>query len=255
MMLKIFFWILLLGNAGLFAYQQGYFDVFLPSGREPSRMKQQINADKFRLVPAPDPNRVPAPEPAEAPAAVPAPAPTPAPAPVPAPAPAVAPTASAEVKKAAVAACTEIGNFNPEEARRFSEQVATTPLGDKLSRRAIQEVANHMVYIPPQADREAAEKKAGELRQLGVEDFFIIQDNSSLRWGISLGVFKQEEAARAHLAALTQKGVRSARIGQRTVTSNLVAFQLRDLDEAGRRALDKIRAGFPKQEARKCDPA
>lgn len=231
-MLKFFFWILLLSNAGLLAYQQGYFDAMLPSGREPARMKEQINADKIKLIPPPAPN-------------------VPPPVTVPEPAPVVA-TAAAN---ADVIACTEIGNFNPEEAKRFSTQIATLALGGRVSQRAIQEVASHMVYIPPQADKDAAEKKASELRRLGVDDFFIIQDNSTLRWGISLGVFKQGEAARAHLANLNQKGVRSARIGERSVTTNLVAFRLRDLDPGTKNALDKIKADFPKQESRKCDPA
>ncbi len=151
-----------------------------------------------------------------------------------------------------VLACTEVGNFGPDDAKRFSAELASLSLGDRVKQRALQEVANHMVYIPPQADKEGAEKKAGELRKLGVEDFFIIQDNSPMRWGISLGVFKHEDAARTHLAALNQKGVRSARIGQRTVTSSQVAFQVRDLDEDGKAALDKVKAGFPKQEMRKC---
>jgi len=230
MMLKFFFWILLLGNAGLLAYQQGYFDALLSSGREPARMKQQINADKVRVIPAPAAAPEPPPEPAPEPAAA----------------------AVSEAKKPVVLACTEIGNFGPEEAKRFSAELASLSLGDRVKQRALQEVASHMVYIPPQADKESADKKAGELRKLGVEDFFIIQDNSSLRWGISLGVFRHEEAARTHLAALTQKGVRSARIGQRTVTSSQVAFQVRELDEDAKAALDKVKAGFPKQEVRAC---
>lgn len=241
MMLKIFFWLLLLGNAGLFAYHQGHFDALLPTGREPARMKEQVNADKVRLVspPAPKPS---------APPAEPAPQ-ADAPAPTPAPAQAAAP----EAKKPVVVACTEIGNFLPDEAKRFSAELASLSLGDRVKQRALQEVGSHMVYIPPQADKEGAEKKAGELRKLGVDDFFIIQDNSSMRWGISLGVFKHEEAARAHLAALGQKGVRSARIVQRMVTSNQVAYQVRELDEDTKAALDKIKAGFPKQDVRKCD--
>lgn len=239
MMLKFFFWILLLGNAGLFAYQQGHFDAFLSSGREPARMKGQLNADKVKLIPPPAPA-----------APAPAPPPTPEPASEPAPQPAVPP--AAEVKKTVSFACTEIGNFSPDDAKRFSAEIAALSLGDKVKQRALQEVANHMVYIPPQADKEGAEKKAGELRKLGVDDFFIIQDNSPMRWGISLGVFKHEDAARTHLASLNQKGVRSARIGQRTVTSSQVAYQIRDLDEDGKAALDKIKAGFPKQEMRRC---
>lgn len=227
MMLKFFFWILLLANAGLLGYQQGYFDALLPSGREPARMKNQLNADKVRLVPAPAPVPVADASPAEA-------------------------TAQPETKKAAVIACTEVGNFNPEEAKRFHAQLAPLALGERVSQRAIQEVASHIVYIPPQADKETAEKKAIELRRMGIDDFFIIQDNSSLRWGISLGVFKQEEAARAHLANLNQKGVRSARIGQRSVTSSMVAFQLRELDADAKSAIDKIMADFPKQETQSC---
>lgn len=241
MMLKFLFWILLLGNAGLFAYQQGHFDALLPSGREPGRMKQQLNADKVKLIPPP---------PASAPVPTPAPAPEPTPGPTPAPTP--APEPAAEVKKPVVLACTEIGNFGPDDARRFSSALVSLALGERVKQRALQEVATHMVYIPPQADKDAAEKKASELRKLGVDDFFIIQDNSNLRWGISLGVFKHEEVARAHLASLGQKGVRSARIGQRMVTSSQVAFQIRELDEDAKVALDKIKAGFPKQEARKC---
>lgn len=226
MMLKFFFWILLLANSGLLAYQQGYFDTLMPSGREPARLKDQLNADKVRLIPPPAPS---------------APPPT-----APEPAPEVA-------KKAEVIACTEIGNFNPDEAKRFAAEIAALPLGERVSQRVVQEATSHMVYIPPLADKDAAEKKAGELRRLGVNDFFVIQDNSNLRWAISLGVFKQEEAARAHLANLNQKGVRSARIGERSQTSNLVAFTLRDLDAETKIALDKIKAGFPKQDVRKCD--
>lgn len=249
MMLKFFFWILLLANAGLLAYQQGYFDTLLPSGREPVRLKNQLNADKVRLIPSPPP----APEPAPAAAQEPPAAPAAEPKEVKDVKEDKAPAEAKDAKAPVVVACAEIGNFNPDEAKRFTAQLAASPLGEHVSQRAMQEVASHMVYIPPQADKESAEKKAGELRRMGIEDFFIIQDNSSLRWGISLGVFKQEEAARAHLANLAQKGVRSARIGQRSVTSSQVAFRLRDLDADAKKAFDRIRADFPKQELRGCE--
>lgn len=283
-MLKFFFFILLLANGGLLAYQQGYFETLFPSGREPARIKNQINADKLKLEKPPEaePARSEAAAPSAsgapvAPAAPAAPKPTPAAPPVPAPpaapaapaAPEPAPASAAPVQGARTVAldttttparpvvlvCAEIGNFTAAEAKRFSAQLASLSLGPKVTQRQVQEVATHMVYIPPQGDKEAAEKKASELRRFGVEDFFIIQDNSSLRWGISLGVFKMEEAARAHLANLNQKGVRSARIGQRSVNTNLVAFRLRDLDAESRDALQKIRAGFARQEMRNCEGA
>lgn len=240
-MLKLFFWMLLLVNAGLFAYQQGMLESLLPSGHEPARIAKQLNADKVRLIPPPEAKSEPAlaaqpPETEQAPQAE-----------------QVAP-APAE-KEAPALACVEIGNFNPDEARRFSAQLASLSLGERLSQQPITEVASYIVHIPPQADRESAEKKAEQLRALGVQDFFIIQDNPALRWAISLGVFKHEEAARAHLASLNQKGVRSARISQRRVNTGLVAFQLREIDAQAKSALDKIKEGFPKQAMRDCTPA
>lgn len=235
-MLKFFFWILLMANAALFAYQQGALDTLLPSGREPARIANQLNADKVKVIPASEAKRETAPPPVAEPVA------------------AVAEKIDT-ADKAEVLACTEVGNFSPEEAKRFGTQVASLALGERVAQRAIQEVATHMVYIPPQVDKEAAEKKAEQLRQLGIDDFFIIQDNSPLRWGISLGVFKHEEAARTHLASLNKKGVRSARIGQRTVSSSMTAFQLRDIDAKAKASLEKIMADFPKQAVRECAPA
>jgi hypothetical protein len=226
-MLKFFFWLLLLANAALFAYQQGYLEPLVASGREPARIGRQFNADKIRTIPEPKPASAADAASTNAVAAAPASAPV----------------------------CTELGNFNAEDAKRFSAQLATLSLGDRVTRRDVPGATTHIVYIPPQADKEAAEKKAGELRRRGVNDFYIIQDNSSLRWGISLGVFKLEETARAYLASLNQKGVHSARIGQRTATTGLVAFQLRDLDATAKSALEKIKAGFPKQEMRSCNAA
>lgn len=229
-MLKFFFWTLLFANAGLLAYQQGALETLLPSSREPARIANQLNADKVRLIPPPPVRREPPPPPVPEPAVV------------------------AE-QKAEPLACVEIGNFNAAEARRFSAQLDALALGERVSQRPVLEVGSHFVYIPPQPDQEAAEKKAAELRALGIDDFFIIQDNPALRWAISLGVFKQEEAARTHLANLTLKGVRSARIGQRRVNTGLVTFALRGIGADTKAAVEKMAAGFPKQTLRDCAPA
>jgi hypothetical protein len=226
-MLKFFFSILLLANAALFAYQQGYLEMLAPSGRESSRMAEQLNADSIKLIPAVV---------AEQPAAE--------------PPPAVAPAAPV---MQAVLACTEIGNFNADEAKRFRQRLAALSLNGRLSQRTIREVLSHMVYIAPQGDREGAERKAAELRSSGIDDFYIIQDDSPMRWAISLGVFKMEEGARAHLADLTRRGIRSARIGPYSMSATMVAFQLRGLDAGMQASVDKIRAEFPKQEMRSCE--
>ena len=110
-----------------------------------------------------------------------------------------------------------------------------------------------MVYIPSQGDQAGAQKKVEELRQRGVTNFFVMQDNSDLRWGISLGVFKTDATAQKLLAQLRQQGVLSARIGTRSVATSKVVFQIRDLDPASATALDRIAADFPEQQLRSCE--
>lgn len=220
-MLKFLFLALLLANTALAAYQLGYLDTLLPNGHEPTRLQRQIEPQRLRVVPEPKPEAEPA-----------------------------AAAGDAQPEVAAAAACLEVGNFSQEEAQRFAAQLGE--LAASAERQALQEVASHMVYMPPQQDRAAAERKAAELRALGIDDFFIIQDNSSMRWGISLGVFKTEEGARTHLAQLSDKGVRSARIGQRSVTSSQIAFRFRGIDPAARTVIEQAKAGFVRQEVREC---
>lgn len=229
-MLKFFFWSLLLANGMLFAYHQGHLEKLFPSGREPGRVGNQLNADKFKLIPAPV---MPVSTAASASAGG-------------------MGTSDAGQDKNQLA-CAEIGNFTTVEARRFEARLANSPVARKLSQRAVQESSSHMVLIPPQNGKDGADKKAGELRRMNITDFYIIQDNADQRWGISLGIFKTEEAARVRLVALNQQGVRSARLIEHRIPLNRIAFQLRDLDGEAQAAIDKVKAEFPRQELRNCE--
>ena len=230
-MLKFVFWLLAGVNLLVLAIGQGYLGSFRSETREPARLKNQLQAGKLTLLTQ---------EQATAPAAPPATAETPAAAPAPTPPPSYA--------------CTEVGNFLLADGRRFEAQVAALDLGDRQSRRNVagQEVSSYMVYIPPQGSKEGAERKAGELKQLGVTNYFIMGDGSPMRWGISLGVFKSESGAQSQLASLNKQGVHSARIGPRYSSSKQLAYQFRDLDAATRARLEKIKAQFPEQELRNC---
>ena len=229
-MLKFVFWLLAGVNLLVFAIGQGYLGSFRSETHEPGRLKNQLQATRLTLLTQ---------EQAMASAA---------------------PAATEEAAAPAVAApplsyaCTEVGNFLLADARRFEAQVAALDLGDRQSRRNVagQEVSSYMVYIPPQGSKEGAERKAGELKQLGVTNYFIMGDGSPMRWGISLGVFKSESGAQSQLASLNKQGVHSARIGPRYSSSKQLAYQFRDLDAATRARLEKIKAQFPEQELRNC---
>jgi hypothetical protein len=156
--------------------------------------------------------------------------------------------------KAAVAACLELGAFSPGEVRRVQQALEPLALGARLSQRRAEEIANYWVFMPPQGSRQAANRKSAELRKLGVEDFFIVQEDPKFQFAISLGVFKTEEAAQARLAELRTKGVRTARVGPRETSVQKVYFIVREVPEALASRLNELRQGFPGSELRECAP-
>ncbi|MYN07381.1 SPOR domain-containing protein [Pseudoduganella aquatica] len=231
-MLKLIFWLLLAVNGALYAYGQGYLGHFSGNEREPARLKNQQNADKLALIPAAKANAAAA---ALKPAA-PATADTPA------------------EKKTETVACYEVGNFVLADARRFEAAVAPLDLGDHQARRNMPgtEVSSYIVHIPSQGSKEGADKKAAELRGLGVSNYFIMADNPAMRWAISLGVFKTEAAAQNQLAMLQKQGVHSARVAPRMSGSKLLAFQFRDISADVKAQLEGKLKAFPSQEGRSC---
>lgn len=262
-MLKILFAVLLAANALLLAANLGFLEAPFHGTREPARMGRQLNAERIVLQgqrpgAAPTPPVAPPPPPAPAaPVAVPAaPAaePSPAPEPVPAPPPRLAPAApvaqgAPATADPAAAACVEIGNFGQGDAARFQARLAALPAGAKVGQRNVPEAANYMVLIPSRGSKEGADAAVAQLRQLGITDYFVIQDNSPRQWGVSLGLFRSPEAANAHLAAVTLKGVPGAHVAELA----RVAFQLRGLDRQGRSGVTALMADFPRQEMRRCD--
>jgi hypothetical protein len=219
--LKFIFWSLLCLNGALLAYSQGMLGTVNGNEREPARIKNQLNTGKLRLVPAP---------------------------------PASIPVAEAP-KPAQLTACIEVGNFSAAEARRFETRLAPLQLGERLTRQSLAagEATSHIVFIPPQGSKEAAERKAGELKNLGVTDYFIVSDSSALKWGISLGVFKSEAAAQALLATLGKQGVHSARLAARGAQPSKLAFQFRAIDAATRAKIDELTGSLPALETRSCE--
>jgi len=150
--------------------------------------------------------------------------------------------------------CWEWGIFSLSELAKVEARLKPLSFGTRQSRQPVQELASTVVYIPPLGSKAAAEKKVGELTRLGVTDFFIIQEpSSSLRWGISLGVFKSEEAAKQLLASLVAKGVRSAKLGTRTLMKNKFTYVFNELTTLEKDSLEQLKTEFPAQELRMCE--
>ena len=225
--MRIVFFLLLLANLGFFSW--AYFG----AGRtadEPQLMDQQLNPQEIRLLGADQIAKLAAErakQTAERPKAP---------------------------SRAPVVACMELGAFSLGDVPRVQRALEPLALGSRLTQRRADEVASYWVFIPPLRNRQAANLKAAELKKLGVEDFFIVQEDPKLRFAISLGVFKTEEAARSRLAELRTKGVRTARVGPKETSVQKVYFAVREVPDALVTKLNDLRQGFAGTELRDCTP-
>ena len=230
--MRTVFFLLLFANLGLLAWT--YFAD--PASTEAQLMEQQLNPQAITLL-SPEQLSALAAERAKQVAARPKLPPPPPPPP-----------------KVAVAACLELGAFNPGEIARVRQVLEPLKLGPRLSQRNVQEFASYWVFMPPQGSRQAANRKSAELKKLGVEDFFIVQEDPKFQFAVSLGVFKTEEAAQARLAELRKKGVRTARVGPTETSVQKVYFTVREVPEELASRLNELRQGFPGSELKDCPP-
>ena len=236
-MLKFAFWALLATNVVWFAASQGYLGNITSDEHEPARLQNQLGAEKMVMLTAQEAQE------------------TLAAATVVEEAPAPAPEAPSEPKPVPVAAlvCTEVSNLREADARRFDARLAKLDLGTRPVRRevAATDFSSYIVFIPPQPSKEAADRKAAELKALDITNFFIMNADSPMKWAISLGVFKSEAAAQTQLAALNKQGVHSAKVAGRS-TGTRIAYQFRGIDAATSARIERMAATYDGQATRAC---
>lgn len=219
--MRALFLLLLLANLALYAWSR----YGVPDQAAVAPLSRQIAPDKLKVV---APANLPPVSAAGKPAATSAPAP------------------------AAALACVEWGSFTVADAPRAEQALEPLGLGARLGQRRSEEQAAWWVFIPPQDNRQGALRKAAELKQLGVEDYFVVQEEGAYRWALSLGVFRTEEAAQARLAALRGQGVRSARVGARDTVVPKVWLQVKGVDAPLQARLKEIARQIEGSELKDC---
>ena len=222
--MRALFLLLVAANLALFAWSRYYAAPDSASDPEPAR--RQVKPESIRLLTGPELAGLPM----------------------------LKPKPAAEIAQILPAGggCTEWGAFSVAEAARAEQVLEPLALGTRLSQRRSEEKAGWWVFIPPQGNRPAALKKTAELKSLGIEDYFVLQDEGSMRWAVSLGVFSSEDAAKTRLEALRAKGVRSAQTGERDTQVTKIWFQVRGADAALQAKLQGIAKGLPGTEIRDC---
>jgi hypothetical protein len=218
--MRTLFFILALANAVLFAYV--WFGSAARADSDAQIMSQQLDPGKIRLL---RPEQAIAlerkPEPPKAPAAV-------------------------------AGVCLEWGAFADAEVARAQKALEPLALGPKLSQRRQENAAGFWVYIAPLASRQVATQKAVELKRLGVDDYFVVTEDPKWRNAISLGVFKTEDAAKARLAVLHAKGVKSAAVAVREAQTGKTYFQVHDADPDLAAKLNELKQEFAGSELNEC---
>lgn len=103
----------------------------------------------------------------------------------------------------------------------------------------------YWIYKPPMASADAAQTKADELRKLGVEDFFIVQDDPKWRNAISFGVFRDEKLADKLMEDLKAKGVRLLIKSTRNGGQGQSVIKLQHVNAQQFAGLQKSQSQFP----------
>lgn len=220
---RLIFFALLLANVAFFAWRQNAGPA---EGHEPQRLQQELDPDKIRLILPDKPAPVPSPEdkkpeakPTEskAPEAPPAKPAEPIKAEPAKPEPVKAEAAKSDTgaktsETTPMLLCKSFGGFTPEAAKAAQMSINSSSPNTKVALITSKDAISYWVHIPPQASKAGADKKVAELKQMGVDDSFIISDDGPNKWAVSLGLFKSKEMADNYLLKLNKQGVRSAKI-------------------------------------------
>lgn len=247
--MKALVFLLVLANLLFYAFGAGYFG--RPDNPDAGRVEQQVMPERMRIVsrgeaPAAPAKPAPAAENAKPEEVPPAPAKEEAEQTEPVP----PPDKEAQADKTPV--CLSWHQLSAADAERVSAVLAKRFAAYQLTRQVVAAEGNGWwVAIPPLPGKAEADKKAGQLRGLGVNDFFIVQDGPS-RLAISLGVFSTEKGGQDKLAELKAKGVRSALVGPRPGKDSTITLQARG--PAGQKAalLGAVGEALPKAEDQGC---
>ncbi|HEY0878568.1 MAG TPA: hypothetical protein VGE10_08940, partial [Zeimonas sp.] len=161
-----------------------------------------------------EPAAAPSPAPAQPPAATPSQSSAPAPA-----GGVVAPSVGF-----VAAACRA---FPPtDEERATALRSALEQSGARVEARRIEQGSSYLVYLPPAPSVSETQQRLVELRRIGRDDAFVIQDGP-MRLAISLGLFRFESAARSMVEQLARAGETRALVVPRPPIQVRIALQAR----------------------------
>ena len=162
---------------------------------------------------------------------------------------AVATTAPAAAPAAlSPTACVEWGAFGGPDVARADGALVGLALPAEAVQRRVLDIDGYWVHMPAFKTKAEVDRKLGELKALGVTDFFVVQDAGPWRNAVSLGLFKSEDAANTELERLRKLGVRSAVVTRREKFLKQVSYFVREPSAATIARITELQRDFPTAE-------
>lgn len=204
-MLRTLIVLLIVANMGYFAFTQSWLaplGLVPASPSETHRMGQQIQPDAIRLL-------------------------------SPAQASKLDQQANSKAAECWVTPLLSVAQVGSARVALETWPVGTWQLTDR------QQPARWIIYMGKYADTEALQRKKSELRKLGLT--YESLRKSMLEPGLSLGHYPSKDEAERTLQALSQKGVRTARVLEEMPAQTGQQLRLLVVDEDLRSGLDTVR--------------
>ena len=218
-MLRLALLVLLLANAAYFAWSQRLLAPwgFAPAQQsEPHRLAQQIKPQTLTILPSEEAMRI---------------------------------EANGAGSSGKPAECLQAGVFGEAQLGGLKQALEPWPAGSWSLEPAV-EPARWIVYMGKYLTPENVARKKGELRLLGVS--FETLSNPALEPGLSLGGFGTPAAAAQQLEALTQRGVRTAKVVQEREEVRGQLLKLPAVDDNLRPRLEDLKAALGGKNLRPC---
>lgn len=153
-------------------------------------------------------------------------------------------------KRPAGTACLEWGSFGDLELERVRAALSAAGLGERVTESKSAVTANWWVYLPRQRSRARMERKANQLRELGITELETITEPGRWEFAISLGAFRTENSARNYVDLLKTSGVRTAVVGEREQQVLQTTLTIRAPSTSESTTLIEMATRFPGSEMR-----
>ena len=151
-------------------------------------------------------------------------------------------------------ACYEWGSFAEGELNDVLTLVNAFFIKNSVIDQTPTQSTRYWVYKPPLPSAEVANSKVQELKQLGIKDFFVVQE-PKMRYAISFGIFRDETLATKLMEDLRKKGVREVVKEARNQSAGSSSLLLEGVTPTLYGQLKKNLPDFPRTEIKEVECA